>query len=114
MAALPDYFFGVVFGGALLLGALPPGAGAAEAAGEAVACAGVADGAGVGAGELAGILSDCSTVRDPDKPGSDSISAISIKAAAAPIVILARILCVPRGPKAVLETLLVNNAPASA
>jgi hypothetical protein len=32
---------------------------------------------------------------------------------AAPIVILASSVCVPRGPKAVLETELLNNAPAS-
>jgi hypothetical protein len=38
----------------------------------------------------------------------------SIKAAAAPMVILARRVCVPRGPKAVEETLLEKRAPASA
>jgi hypothetical protein len=37
-----------------------------------------------------------------------------MKAAAAPIVILASKLAVPRGPKAVLERLLENSAPASA
>jgi len=36
-----------------------------------------------------------------------------MNATAAPIVILARILAVPLGPKAVLETLLENSAPAS-
>jgi hypothetical protein len=35
-----------------------------------------------------------------------------MKAAAAPIVILERMLAVPRGPKAVLETLLENRSPA--
>jgi hypothetical protein len=45
--------------------------------------------------------------------GSDSINAINMNAAAAPIVILANTLAVPRGPNAVLETLLENNAPAS-
>ena len=37
-----------------------------------------------------------------------------MKSAAAPMVSLARIVCVPRGPKAVLETLLEKSAPASA
>jgi hypothetical protein len=37
-----------------------------------------------------------------------------MKAAAAPIVIFASRLAVPRGPNAVLERLLENNAPASA
>jgi hypothetical protein len=37
-----------------------------------------------------------------------------MNAAAAPIVIFANRLAVPRGPKAVLERLLENNAPASA
>jgi hypothetical protein len=40
--------------------------------------------------------------------------ASNIKAAAAPMVILAKSVCVPRGPKAVLETLLEKSAPASA
>jgi hypothetical protein len=37
-----------------------------------------------------------------------------MKTDAAPIVIFASRLAVPRGPKAVLERLLENNAPASA
>jgi hypothetical protein len=37
-----------------------------------------------------------------------------MNAAAAPIVIFARRLAVPRGPNAVLETLLEKSAPASA
>jgi hypothetical protein len=37
-----------------------------------------------------------------------------MKAAAAPIVIFANKLAVPRGPKAVLERLLEKSAPASA
>jgi hypothetical protein len=36
-----------------------------------------------------------------------------MNAAAAPIVIFDRMLAVPLGPKAVLETLLENSAPAS-
>ena len=41
-----------------------------------------------------------------------AIRAISMKAAAAPIVIFESNVCVPRGPNAVLETELENNAPA--
>lgn len=47
-------------------------------------------------------------------PGNESVSASSMKRAAAPTVILASRVCVPRGPKAVLETELVKSAPASA
>ena len=47
-------------------------------------------------------------------PGSEMVSATSMNAAAAPIVIFARMVCVPRGPKAVLEMLLVKSVPASA
>ena len=43
-----------------------------------------------------------------------SINAISMNAAAAPIVILAIKLAVPRGPKAVLESVFEKSAPASA
>ena len=46
--------------------------------------------------------------------GSDKQSASNINAAAAPIVIFASSVCVPRGPKAVLDTELENSAPASA
>jgi hypothetical protein len=45
--------------------------------------------------------------------GSPSVSAISMNAAAAPIVTFAKRLAVPRGPKAVLDTLLEKSAPAS-
>jgi len=41
------------------------------------------------------------------------VSAININAAAAPMVIFANKLAVPRGPKAVLDSELENNAPAS-
>ena len=37
---------------------------------------------------------------------------MSIKAAAAPIVIFDRMLAVPRGPNAVLDTLLEKSSPA--
>jgi hypothetical protein len=87
---------------------------AGDAAGEAAGDAG-GDVAGEACGE--GCVSPevvCKTERCPVIPGSESKIAINMKAAAAPIVILANIVCVPRGPKAVLETLLEKSAPASA
>ena len=81
------------------------------AAGDA---AGADEGAGTGVGVAAGVEVDCNTEREPLSVGSASINAISINAAAAPIVILASKLAVPRGPKAVLERLLEKRAPASA
>jgi hypothetical protein len=84
-------------------------AGAVVAAGDAC-CAG--DGVGVAVGALSGF--DCKTEREPVNVGNDSIKAISINAAAAPIVIFASKLAVPRGPNAVLERLLEKSAPASA
>ena len=48
----------------------------------------------------------------PLMAGSESANAININAAAAPIVIFASRVCVPRGPNAVLETELENKAPA--
>ena len=55
----------------------------------------------------------CKTETLPLIAGSESSSAESIKIAATVIVSFESTDCVPRGPKAVLETLLVNNAPAS-
>ena len=46
--------------------------------------------------------------------GRPSINAIKKNAVAAPIVIFASRLAVPRGPKAVLESELEKSAPASA
>src|SRR5687768_14184726 len=86
----------------------------------------VENGVGVGAavvGEATGVgvvvtgasvTPDCNTELVPVSHGNESINAISMKAAAAPIVIFASRLAVPRGPNAVLETELVNKAPASA
>jgi len=71
-------------------------------------------GAGVGVVTGASSTPDCKTELVPVSHGSESISAISMNAAAAPMVIFASKLAVPRGPNAVLETELVNNAPASA
>ena len=62
-------------------------------------------------GVASGVV-DCKTECVPVTAGSESIKAISINAAAAPIVIFDRMLAVPRGPKAVLETLLENRSPA--
>jgi len=61
---------------------------------------------------LAPVVSN--TDRDPVSDGSASINAINMNAAAAPIVIFAKRLAVPRGPNAVLESELENKAPASA
>ena len=80
--------------------------GAGEAAG---ATLGLGDAAG--AGTASGSV-DCKTERVPVTPGNESINAISINDAAAPIVILESTLAVPRGPNAVLETLLEKRSPA--
>jgi hypothetical protein len=82
-----------------------------DAAADGVAC-GVATGVGVAAGCSGS--PDCKTELVPLINGSDKHSANSMKAPAAPIVSFPRMLCVPRGPKAVLETELENKAPASA
>lgn len=90
---------------------------ATDAVGEGDAMvAGMVAGAtdGFGDGDATGTLSDCKTECVPFTPGSDSVKAININAIAAPIVTFAKMFCVPRGPNAVLETLLVNRAPASA
>ena len=84
-------------------------AGAVLAAG-AGCCVG--DGVGVAVGALSGF--DCKTEREPGSVGNESIKATSMKTAAAPIVIFANKLAVPRGPNAVLERPLEKSAPASA
>ena len=86
------------------------------AAGDAAGAAGEAFCTGAGVGVAVGALSgpDCKTDREPVRIGKPSASAISMNAAAAPIVIFANRLAVPRGPKAVLESVFENNAPASA
>ena len=85
-----------------------------DEAGEAGAEAGAAgEGCGVGVGvAVASGSVDCKTECVPVTAGSESINAISMKQAAAPIVIFARMLAVPRGPKAALETLLEKRSPA--
>ena len=112
------YYFGDFFAAGLAAG---DAAGfflasvATDAVGDGdAAVAGAADADGEGCGDDAGRVSDCNTECEPFTPGSDSTKANNMKAIAAPIVILAKTFCVPRGPKAVLETLLVKRAPASA
>lgn len=65
-----------------------------------------------GAGVVVGVVV-CNTERFSVKAGIESIKAVNIKTVAAVIVTFDKIDCVPRGPKAVLEMLLVNKAPAS-
>ena len=84
------------------------------AAGEAAGAAGEACCVGAGVGVADGALSDCKTDREPVSSGNPSASAINMNAAAAPIVIFASKLAVPRGPKAVLDSVLEKSAPASA
>lgn len=88
-----------------------PGAGAIGATGAAVTGLVTGDGCGVGVGVASGAL-DCKTECVPVTAGKESISATNMKAAAAPIVIFDRMLAVPRGPNAVLETELENRSPA--
>ena len=91
---------------------LAPGCVAAGVAAAGVAC-GVGVGVGVAAGACSGIP-DCNTEVVPFMNGRDRHNANNMKPAAAPIVSLDSNVCVPRGPKAVLDTELENNAPASA
>ena len=85
---------------------------AAGAAGD-TCCAGA--GIGVGVGVATGALSaPDNTDREPVRSGKPSASAINMNATAAPIVIFASRLAVPRGPNAVLESVLEKSAPASA
>jgi len=78
-----------------------------------VSLAGDADTVGDGKGFVpAGTLSR--TEREPVNAGSDKTIAININVAAAPMPIFASSVCVPRGPKAVLEIEFVKSAPASA
>ncbi len=71
-----------------------------------------------GVGEAVVSVEDSSALPEstetlPLSAGIEITSADSMKTIAAPIVNFARTEAVPRGEKAVLETLLVNNAPAS-
>ena len=87
------------------------------AAGDAAGAAGVCcDGAGVGVAVAVGALSgcDCRTDLEPLRIGSPNVSAINMNATAAPIVIFASRLAVPRGPNAVLDKVFEKSAPASA
>lgn len=70
--------------------------------------------AGVGVAAGCSGRPDCNTELVPVRNGRDKSMAINMKASAAPIVIFDSSVCVPRGPKAVLETELEKRAPASA
>ena len=83
---------------------------ATGAAGRLTGAAG--EGVGVAEGAVAGV--DDNTEREPLRLCKPSASAISMNAAAAPIVIFANRLAVPRGPNAVLDNVFENKAPASA
>jgi hypothetical protein len=72
---------------------------------------GVASGVASVVAGTSGLL--CKTDRPPVMPGIEINNAEIIKTAAAPIVNFDKTVAVPRGPKAELEMLLVNNAPAS-
>ncbi len=73
----------------------------------------VATGDGDGKASCSG-TPDCSTECVPVTIGSDRIKANNMNPAAAPMVIFESSVCVPLGPKAVLDTELENKAPASA
>jgi hypothetical protein len=112
-APLAGVAAGVVAAGALVFPVVPvlaaPAGGAGAVAGDA---AGEACGEGVGFCSSSETV--CNTDRCPVTAGSESASATSMKRMAAPMVIFARRVCVPRGPNAVLDTLLEKSAPASA
>ena len=79
--------------------------------------AGVAAGVSVATGDVAGVAVasssvDCKTERVPVMPGNESVKAISINDAAAPMVIFANTLAVPRGPNAALDTPPEKRSPA--
>lgn len=76
--------------------------------GAVFAFASVVAGASTG---VSGLLDRTETL--PVRAGIDNSRADSMNVEAATIVILDRTVAVPRGARAELETLLVNNAPAS-
>ncbi len=87
--------------------------GATDAAGDGLT-SGVAVAVGCEAGAVVPTGCDSRTERVPENSGSESTRDSTKNIIVAPMVILASSVCVPRGPKAVLETELVNSAPASA
>ena len=95
-------------------GDVPEAAGDAAGADNGTDAGAAGDAAGDGLGLATGAGVDSSTEREPVMIGRLSVNAISMNAAAAPMVIFARRLAVPRGPKAVLDRLLEKSAPASA
>lgn len=103
-----DYLLTLVFEVVLPASLFPAGIFAAFGV-AAVFVASVAGGTDAGASEVV-----CKTETFPVIAGNDNNKAENINNAAALIVILDKTDCVPRGPNAVLEILLVNRAPASA
>ena len=85
---------------------------AGDVAGADAGASAAGDGLGLAAGALSGV--DSSTEREPVNVGRPNVKAINMNAAAAPIVIFASRLAVPRGPNAVLEIVFEKRAPASA
>ena len=104
------YFFGLALAAAGEVAGALEGAVTGAVAG-AVTGTTLAAGDGAGVGVASGAV-DCKTECEPVTPGNESISAKSMKPAAAPIVIFDKMLAVPRGPNAVLETLLEKRSPA--
>ena len=74
-----------------------------------LAAAGISAGASAGASSVA----DCKTETLPVRAGHERSNAEIMNTQAAAIVSFERTDAVPRGPNDALETLLVNNAPAS-
>ena len=108
LGARNAYFFEVVGEGDFAATGETAGALAGKVTGAVVAAG---DGCDAGVGVASGAV-DCKTECEPVTPGSESISAKSMNPAAAPIVIFDKMLAVPRGPNAVLDTLLENRSPA--
>ncbi len=89
-------------------------AGAAAVFAFASGAAMLAFASGAFAGASAGVSAVvCRTETFPLNTGSEIISADIMKMVAATIVTFDKTDAVPRGPNAALDTLLVNNAPAS-
>ncbi len=119
--AFQNYRAGAVCG---LLAGVVAAAGVVVAAGAAPSDGGTATGAASPCGAIDGEAAGVGEAVDSGTPPSntdrlspipsESVSATSINVMAAPMVILANKVCVPRGPKAVLDTELVKSAPASA
>lgn len=119
--AFQNYRAGAVCG---LLAGVASAAGVVSAAGVAPSDGGTTTGAAAPCGAIDGEAVGIGDAVDSGTPPSntdrlspipsESVNATNMKVIAAPMVILANKVCVPRGPKAVLDTELVKSAPASA